>query len=42
VTGWEDTAKAVSDAVQSVYVGKAQPADALKTAAAQADQALGK
>lgn len=42
VTGWEDTAKAVSDAVQSVYVGKATPADALKTAAAQADQALGK
>jgi len=42
VTGWEDTAKAVSDAVQSVYVGKATPADALKAAAAQADQALGK
>jgi multiple sugar transport system substrate-binding protein len=26
VTGWEDTGKAVSDAMQSVYLGKAQPA----------------
>jgi len=42
VTGWEDTAKAVSDAVQSVYVGKAEPAAALKAAAAKADEALGK
>lgn len=42
VTGWEDTAKAVSDAVQSVYLGKAQPADALHHAADIADQALGK
>ena len=42
VTGWEDTAKAVSDAMQSVYLGKAQPAEALKAAAAIADQALGK
>ena len=42
VTGWEDTAKAVSDAVQSVYVGKAEPAPALKQAAGIADQALGK
>ncbi len=42
VTGWEDTAKAVTDAVQSVYLGHAEPAAALKTAAAQADQALGK
>jgi multiple sugar transport system substrate-binding protein len=42
VTGWEDTAKAVSDAMQAVYLGKAKPADALKTAAMQADQALGK
>lgn len=42
VTGWEDTAKAVSDAVQSVYLGKAEPAAALKAAAAQANQALGK
>jgi multiple sugar transport system substrate-binding protein len=40
MTGWEDTAKAVSDAVQSVYVGRVQPADALRTAAALADQAL--
>ncbi len=42
VTGWEDTAKAVSDAVQSVYLGKATPEAALKTAAAQANTALGK
>ena len=42
VTGWEDTAKAVSDAVQSVYVGKDEPAAALKAAAAKADEALGK
>ncbi len=42
ITGWEDTAKAVSDAVQSVYLGKAAPDAALKQAAAQADQALGK
>ena len=42
VTGWEDTAKAVSDAMQAVYLGKAKPADALKAAALQADQALGK
>jgi multiple sugar transport system substrate-binding protein len=42
VTGWEDTAKAVSDAMQSIYLGKAQPEAALKEAAAQANQALGK
>ena len=42
VTGWEDTAKAVTDAVQSVYLGKAQPAAALKQAAQIADQSLGK
>ena len=42
VTGWEDTAKAVSDAVQSVYVGQAQPAAALKQAAEIANEALGK
>ena len=41
VTGWEDTAKALSDAVQSVYVGKAEPATALQQAAALADQSLG-
>ena len=41
VTGWEDTAKAVTDAVQSVYTGSAQPGPALKQAAARADQALG-
>lgn len=42
VTGWEDTAKAVTDAVQSVYLGSATPAAALKAAAAKADQSLGK
>jgi multiple sugar transport system substrate-binding protein len=42
VTGWEDTAKAVTDAVQSVYIGKATPEAALKQAAEQADQSLGK
>ena len=42
VTGWEDTAKAVSDAMQAVYLGKAKPADALKAAAQEADKALGK
>jgi multiple sugar transport system substrate-binding protein len=42
VTGWEDTAKAVTDAMQAVYLGKAKPADALKAAAQEADKALGK
>ncbi len=42
VTGWEDTAKAVTDAVQSVYIGKAEPAAALKQAAERANMALGK
>ena len=42
VTGWEDTAKAVTDAVQSVYIGQAQPAAALQQAAATADASLGK
>ena len=42
VTGWEDTAKAVTDALQSVYLGNATPAAALKAAAAKADQSLGK
>jgi multiple sugar transport system substrate-binding protein len=42
VTGWEDTAKAVIDGVQSVYLGSAQPEAALKEAAAKADQSLGK
>jgi multiple sugar transport system substrate-binding protein len=41
ITGWEDTAKAVTTAMQSVYLGKAQPADALNAAAAQANRALG-
>ena len=42
ITGWEDTAKAVTDAVQSVYIGKAEPAPALKQAAARANESLGK
>jgi multiple sugar transport system substrate-binding protein len=42
VTGWEDTAKAVSDSVQSVYLGKAEPAAALKQAADRANLSLGK
>jgi multiple sugar transport system substrate-binding protein len=42
VTGWEDTAKAVIDGVQSVYLGNAAPEAALKEAAAKANQSLGK
>lgn len=42
VTGWEDTAKAVTDALQAVYLGSAKPEAALKAAAAKADQSLGK
>jgi multiple sugar transport system substrate-binding protein len=41
VTGWEDTAKAVTNAMQSIYLGKAKPADALNAASAQANKALG-
>ena len=42
VTGWEDTAKAVTDAMQSIYLGRAQPAAALNQAAAEANRSLGK
>ena len=42
VRGWSGVAKAVTDAVQSVYLGKVQPAAALKLAQTQADRALGK
>jgi multiple sugar transport system substrate-binding protein len=42
ITGWEDTAKAVTDALQSVYLGSAQPAPALAQAAKVADESLGK
>jgi multiple sugar transport system substrate-binding protein len=42
ILGWEGVAKAVTDAVQSVYLGKAQPAAALKRAAAEADRSLSK
>ena len=42
VTGWADTSKAVTDAVQSVYLGTATPEVALNGAAAKANQYLGK
>ena len=42
VTGWADTAKAVTDAVQSVYLGTATPEAALNGAAEKANQYLGK
>ena len=42
ITGWEDTAKAVTDAVQSVYIGKATPEAALATATERANESLGK
>ena len=42
ITGWEDTAKAVTDALQSVYLGHAEPAAALAQAAKSADESLGK
>ena len=41
VTGWEDTAKAVTSGMQAVYLGKAKPADALNQAAADANKSLG-
>jgi multiple sugar transport system substrate-binding protein len=40
ITGWEDTAKAVTDAVQAVYIGNMTPEAALKQAADQANQSL--
>jgi multiple sugar transport system substrate-binding protein len=40
ITGWEDTAKAVTDAMQAVYLGQATPEDALKRAAERANQSL--
>ena len=42
VTGWEDTAKAVTNAAQSVYLGSASPEAALKKAETEANAALGK
>jgi maltose-binding protein MalE len=42
VTAWEDIGQAVSDAMQSVYLGRAQPAAALNAAAEKANQSLGK
>jgi multiple sugar transport system substrate-binding protein len=40
ITGWEDTAKAVTDAMQSVYLGQSTPEEALKRAAERANQSL--
>ena len=42
VTGWEDTAKAVTDAVQAAYLGQATPEQALQRAAERANQSLNK
>jgi multiple sugar transport system substrate-binding protein len=42
VRGWSNTEKAVSDALQSVYLDAATPEAALKSAARTANQALGK
>ncbi len=42
ISGWEDVAKDVIDALQSVYLGNAQPGPALQRAATKADQALGR
>jgi multiple sugar transport system substrate-binding protein len=42
ITGWEDTAKAVTDALQAVYIGKLDPKAALDQAAAKANDSLGK
>lgn len=42
ISGWEDVAKDVIDALQSVYLGNAQPGPALEQAAAKANQALGR
>ncbi len=40
ISGWEDVAHDVINALQSVYLGNAQPEAALKSAAAQANQVL--
>lgn len=42
VTGWEDTAKALTNALQAVYTGKTKPDAALKQAAEEANKVLGK
>lgn len=42
ISGWEDVAKDVIDALQSVYLGNAQAGPALQQAAAKANQALGR
>lgn len=40
VVGWEGVADAVTRAMQQIYLGKATPAAALKTASAEANKAL--
>jgi multiple sugar transport system substrate-binding protein len=42
VAGWEDVAKAVGNAMQGIYLGNVDPAEALKTAATQANRVLKK
>ncbi len=42
IAGWEDVAKMISNAMQSIYLGKAKPEDALKAAAIQANRVLKK
>ncbi len=42
VSGWEDLSKIVANAMQAVYLGKAQPEAALKAAALQANKMLKK
>ena len=42
ITGWEDTAKAVTDALQAVYTDKLEPQAALNQASAKANESLGK
>ena len=41
VTGWEDTAKAVTDTLQAAYLGNLSPEAALRQAADKANQSLG-
>lgn len=42
ISGWEDVAKDVIDALQSVYLGNAKAGPALQHAATKANQALGR
>ncbi|MCY1361288.1 hypothetical protein D9M69_479490 [compost metagenome] len=42
VAGWEDSAQAVTNALQAIYQGKAEPKAALDKAAAEANTKLNK